>query len=144
MCQSRWGHYTCELPAGHAGDHATEGRFTIWSHGADDRVIDIVETPKPLLIETASKGFERDQIVKEGLELGLVLQAGRVTYDVIWTGGGTTRYRYDMNRAIRAADANDLDEQASTIRHLRSEAALARAERRSGARVKRGHVHPSR
>jgi hypothetical protein len=88
--------------------------------------------------------FERDQIVKEGAQLGVVLQSGGVSYDVLWVGGGTSRYRYDAGRAVSVATAFDLQYQEGTIVHLRAEAEAAHRERRRGAGVRRGQVHPSR
>lgn len=88
--------------------------------------------------------FKQDEIIKEGADLGVILQSGAVAYDVIWTGGSTSRYRYDAAREIHAATAFDLEGQDGLIKHLREEAEAARKERRSGARIKRGHVHPSR
>ena len=88
--------------------------------------------------------FERDQIVKEGADLGLILQSGAVTYDVIWIGGSTSRYRYAAARDVHLATRFDLEAQEGTIKHLRQEAETARKERRDGARVRRGAIHPSR
>lgn len=88
--------------------------------------------------------FKRDAIIKEGAELGVILQSGDVTFDVIWTGGSTSRYRYDAKRVINVATAFDLEGQDRTIAHLRGEARAARGERRMGAHIKRGQVSPSR
>ena len=91
--------------------------------------------------------FKPGDIVKEdGMlsNLGVILQAGKVTYDIVWQGGSTSRYRYSDNRSVKLATKDDLDGQAFAIKHLREEAAQARQERRTGARVKRGQIWPSR
>jgi hypothetical protein len=79
--------------------------------------------------------------VKEGLDLGLVLVSGAKTFDVIWIGGSTTRYRHG-ERDIRIASAVDLD--AHAREHLTQEAEAARHERRTGARIRRGTISPRR
>jgi len=87
--------------------------------------------------------FQVDQVVKEGAQLGVVLQTGKATYDVIWVGGSTTRYRYGA-RDVHVATEFELKGQEGVVRHLRGEALEARRERRSGARVRRGQVSPRR
>lgn len=88
--------------------------------------------------------FVKDQIVKEGFELGIILQAGRLTYDVVWLGGSTSRYRYSQNRPVVPATPGDLAGQDLALEQLQSEAQAARRERREGAHVRRGQVWPSR
>lgn len=36
QCRSRWLGYSCNLEAGHAGDHQDAGRFTVWPESAPD------------------------------------------------------------------------------------------------------------
>jgi hypothetical protein len=79
--------------------------------------------------------------IQEGLDSGFVLVSGTKTFDVIWIGGSTTRYRHGV-RDIRIISAAELD--ALTREHLLREAENARRERRSGARIKRGTVSPRR
>jgi hypothetical protein len=87
--------------------------------------------------------FQRGQVVVEGRDFGIILQSGMVTYDVLWVGGSTMRYRYEHRRDVRVVtDADMLDEH--TAEHLRHEAESAIAERRRGARIQRGQVSPSR
>jgi hypothetical protein len=74
---------------------------------------------------------------------GLVLSAGSVTYDVIWLGGSTSRYRQDSDRCVKADPVVE-DFTSSEIRQLTNDAADAREERRTGARIKRGQIWPSR
>ena len=88
--------------------------------------------------------FQHDQIVKEGADLGIILCAGERSFDVVWIGGSTSRYRYSTGRDVRGATALDLDGQARLVEHLKKEVAEARRERRTGARIKRGQVWPSR
>ena len=87
--------------------------------------------------------FQRGALVKEGYDLGVVLQSGEITYDVVWVGGSTIRYRYDTEHAVREATPFDLEGQDSVIVRLRKEALDARRERKAGGRRKRGQVHPS-
>ncbi len=89
-------------------------------------------------------GFKADQIIKEETAIGIILQAGTTTYDVVWVGGSTSRYRYDAERPVHVATTNDLEGQGATVAHLKEEAAQARQERHTGARIKRGQVWPSR
>jgi hypothetical protein len=87
--------------------------------------------------------FQRGQIVIEGRDFGIILQSGMVTYDVLWVGGSTMRYRYEHGRDVRLVTRTDmLDEH--TAEHLRHEAESAIAERRRGARIRRGQVSPRR
>lgn len=88
--------------------------------------------------------FKRGDIVKEGFDLGMILQSGNITYDVVWIGGSTSRYRYEASRAVSLATSFDLEGQDLVLKHLREEAIAARAEREAGAHIKRGQVHPSR
>lgn len=87
--------------------------------------------------------FVPDQIIKEGANLGIILQSGNVTYDIVWIGGSTSRYRYATGRDVHIATPFDLEHQEGTIQHLRREAETARRERREGARIRRGALHPS-
>lgn len=82
-----------------------------------------------------------DYIVEHGASphYGLIIACGRVTYDVIWIGGGTSRYRHGV-RKVDIIRAGELD--AHTRKHLRSEAAKAKAERRRGAGIRRGQIWP--
>ncbi len=72
---------------------------------------------------------------------GRVLVSGAKTFDVVWIGGSTTRYRHGV-RDIRIVPAAELDVHSRD--HLSREAEAARRERRAGARVRRGTVSPSR
>lgn len=83
--------------------------------------------------------------IKEGAEYGLVIACGKVAFDVVWTGGSTTRYRHGV-RDIRVVPTTDVDFITGVIprKHLEEEAAAAKAERRRGARIHRGTVSPSR
>ncbi len=94
-------------------------------------------------LETVVARFERGQVIKERTEFGVVLQSGERTYDVVWVGGSTSRYRHG-DGDIRLATESELGEQARLVAHLRREAADARRERKAGARIKRGQIHPSR
>lgn len=87
--------------------------------------------------------FRRGQVIKEGAELGVVLQAGARTYDVVWVGGSTSRYRQGV-RDVHLATEFELEGQDRVVRHLHREAQQARRERRDGAGIKRGQVWPSR
>ena len=84
--------------------------------------------------------FKRGDFVKEGAEVGIVLASGSKTFDVVWTGGSTSRYRYGI-RDIHLATERDLED--CNREHLIKEAADAREERRIGAGVKRGQIWPS-
>lgn len=84
--------------------------------------------------------FKRgDIIVEHGDSLGVVLQSGRVAFDVIWIGGSTSRYRYSTGRHVRLATAAELaaPEHAFTIKQIKDDAEKAWDERRRGARVRR-------
>jgi len=91
---------------------------------------------------------KRDDIVvmlKHGheRELWCVLACGPKTFDLVAYSGYVERHKHG-NVATRPATAADFhgDEEHQTT-HLRKEAAAAREERRTGARVKRGQVWPS-
>jgi len=91
--------------------------------------------------------FARGQIVKEDGQvsnLGIILSSGDRTYDIVWMGGSTSRYRYSTGRNVALATSFDLEGQELVLKHLHREAAAAREERRTGARIKRGQVWPSR
>lgn len=88
--------------------------------------------------------FEPNTLIKEGADLGLILQSGEITFDIVWVGGSTSRYRYDASREVHVASPFDLDGQDLVVVHLQEEARAARKERLAGMRVKRGQVHPSR
>lgn len=62
---------------------------------------------------------------------GIVLASGPKTFDIVWIGGSTSRYRHG-ERDVRPANDDDLD--AHIRVHLTQEAADAREERRAGAR----------
>ncbi len=79
--------------------------------------------------------------IKESLDFGLVIASGAKTYDVVWIGGSTTRYRHG-ERDIQVVVAAELD--AHTREHLVGESAAARRERRAGAGIRRGTVSPRR
>jgi hypothetical protein len=72
-------------------------------------------------------------------EYGLVIACGPKTYDVVWLGGSTSRYRHGV-RAVRVISAAEID--AFTRRQLLQEAKAAKAERRRGAGIRRGQIHP--
>ena len=93
--------------------------------------------PSPLLVQAG------DFIEERGAcnELGLVLVSGAKTFDVIWIGGSTTRYRHAV-RDIWIVPGAELD--ANSREHLTQEAESALRERRAGARVRRGTVSPRR
>lgn len=93
--------------------------------------------------------FEPGQLVIEegnGMsDMGIILSSGAVTFDIVWIGGSTSRYRYSTGRHVRLATPREIEAADPTmIEHLRKEAADAREERRTGARRKRGQVWPSR
>lgn len=111
-----------------------------WGEISD--AIDAAKAKAPAAAPPAA--FERDQVVKEGVSLGLVLQSGKTSYDVVWIGGSTSRYRYAAKRDVHVATEFELEGQDRVVRHLRREAVAARHERKVGARCKRGQVHPSR
>ncbi len=79
--------------------------------------------------------------IKEGIDYGIVIASGAKTYDVVWIGGSTTRYRHG-ERDVRVVSAAEVD--AHTRDHLIGEAEAARRERRSGAGIRRGTVSPRR
>jgi hypothetical protein len=83
--------------------------------------------------------FKRGDFIKEGVCIGLVFASGPKTFDVIWIGGGTSRYRHGV-RLIDLLPDKDLS--ALERDHLQKEAADAREERRVGARRKRGQIWP--
>lgn len=74
-------------------------------------------------------------------DYGVIIACGRVSYDVIWVGGSTSRYRHSDGRHVAVIDPSNVDD--FTRRHLLGEAADARAERARGARIRRGAVSPS-
>lgn len=76
------------------------------------------------------------RIVKNGQS-----QAGPKTFDVVWLGGSTTRYRHG-ERDIQIVGRVEVD--ARTREHLSRGALAARQERRRGARIRRGVVSPPR
>jgi hypothetical protein len=86
-------------------------------------------------------------VVKKGdflLELnsydfGIALTSGPKSYDVVWMGGSTTRYRQG-ERDVRVVPADEVD--AHSRDHLLREAEAARRERRAGAKVRRGTISP--
>lgn len=92
--------------------------------------------------------FKRDDVIVENngghREFGLVLQSGKVSYDVIWIGGMTTRYRYATGRQVRVATEHEIAEDLGAVylKGLREDAAQARDERRRGAGIKRGQIWP--
>lgn len=75
---------------------------------------------------------------------GIILSCGRVSFDVVWIGGSTSRYRHATGRLVRLATEREIDSEPNTMEHLRRQVAEAREERRTGARIKRGQVWPSR
>jgi hypothetical protein len=79
--------------------------------------------------------------IKGGIDFGRVLVSGAKTFDVIWVGGSTTRYRHG-ERDIHVVPGAELD--AMTREHLTQEAETALRERRSGAQIQRGTVSPRR
>jgi hypothetical protein len=85
--------------------------------------------------------FKRGDFIKEGFNVGLVFASGPKTFDVIWDGGSTSRYRHGERIIVLAPD----DALTPLQRKLLLEnAADAREERRTGAGVKRGQIWPSR
>lgn len=82
--------------------------------------------------------------VKEGVDHGIVLACGPKAFDIVWTGGSTQRYRHSHRPGlvVIAADHPDIDK--FVRKHLLGELAEAQAERRRGARIRRGTVSPSR
>lgn len=75
-----------------------------------------------------------------------LLSQGPKTFDLVVTGGGTERHRHGARdvRLATIADFNDdpvYMERTSSM--LRKDAADARQERRTGARIKRGVLWPS-
>ncbi len=87
--------------------------------------------------------MKRGDFITEGAgSWGMVLTCGPVSYDVIWIGGSTQRFRHSDGRHIRVVEASELD--VHSRRHLLGEYKDAIAERRRGARIRRGTVSPSR
>ncbi len=82
--------------------------------------------------------IKRGDFVKESGSYGLVIAAGPKTFDVIWIGGGTSRYRHGMRAIAATTEVSDWER-----KHLIAEARAAREERRTGAGIKRGQVWPS-
>lgn len=93
--------------------------------------------PSPLLVQAG------DFIEERGAcnSLGRVLVSGAKTFDMIWFGGSTVRYRHGV-RDIRIVPGAELD--AHSREHLTHEAEAALRERRDGARIQRGTVSPRR
>jgi hypothetical protein len=78
--------------------------------------------------------------IHEAHDYGLVIASGPVTYDVVWIGGSTTRYRHgERDVAIVHQDHEDL---GVWRYHLEREAKAAREERREGRGIRRGQVSP--
>lgn len=79
--------------------------------------------------------------------IACVLSWGPKTFDVVIEGGGTERYKHGA-RNIRLATLADFNSNARDMEResarLRKEAADACEERRTGARIKRGQIWPSR
>lgn len=73
---------------------------------------------------------------------GIVIACGPKTYDVVWIGGSTTRYRHGV-RSVRVVTAAEIGD-GHLHKHLLREAKDAKAERRRGAGIRRGTVSPSR
>jgi hypothetical protein len=76
-------------------------------------------------------------------ELWCVLTCGSKTFDLIAYSGYVERHRHgeQSTRPATTADFNSDEEHQTT--QLRKEAATARKERRTEARVKRGQIWPS-
>ena len=83
--------------------------------------------------------------------IACVLSWGPKTFDVVIECGGTERYWHSAvgrnTRAVRPATLHDFGGDQKYMQHaivrLRKEAADAREERRTGARIKRGQLWPS-
>jgi hypothetical protein len=89
-----------------------------------------------------SSKVKRGDFIKEAGSYGLVLTAGPKTFDVIWTGGSTSRYRH----GARIFDLANEDRHLSALEResLTRDAIDARNERKQGAGIKRGQIWPSR
>jgi hypothetical protein len=93
---------------------------------------------------------KRDDLVVDQYNstmFGLVLTAGPKSIDVIEECGGTSRHRRDACPWVlvtdpKAAFGGDPKYEASVRAELAKEAMAARAERRRGARVRRGLISP--
>lgn len=92
-------------------------------------------------------GYKRDDVVKLDGVFALVLTCGPRTFDAITESGGTHRYPHGL-RDIRLVVPSDFHGDAnyeSSVRNRLSHVAMdARAERKIGARIKRGQIWPSR
>lgn len=86
-----------------------------------------------------------DFIIERGAteSFGIVLSCGGITVDILWVGGSTTRYRHLDGRKIEVIKNDDPRLDAHTRDHLLGEYNDAKAERRRGARIRRGQVSPS-
>lgn len=121
-------------------DEATDGA-SIYRIGKRERRITANSSskwqvlPAPLHVEAG------DFIKEDWSDFGLILISGPVTFDVIWTGGSTSRYRHGV-RHIQIVPPLKITPRVRE--HLLEEAKTARLERASGARVRRGMVSPSR
>ncbi len=93
--------------------------------------------PAPLMLRAGDLFEEQGPAPQRGI----VLSSGPKTFDVIWVGGSTTRYRHGV-RDIRIVGNAEVD--PHTREHLRHEAESARRERRAGALIQRGTVSPRR
>ncbi len=93
--------------------------------------------PAPLLLRAGDFFEERGPAP----QLGIVLSSGPRTFDVVWVGGSTTRYRHGV-RDVRILGSAEID--AHRRDHLLQEVEAARRERRAGARIRRGMVSPRR
>ena len=83
---------------------------------------------------------KRGDFIKEAGSYGLVFAAGPKTFDVIWRGGSTSRYRH----GVRVLELANKDPDLSERETLTKDAIDARDERKHGAGIKRGQIWPSR
>lgn len=79
---------------------------------------------------------ERNQVIKDSFDLGLVLNSGPVTYDVIWESGTISKYRHGQ-RDVRVATEQDLVRHKDVVTSLRKVAGAARRRRQGNHRAPR-------
>jgi hypothetical protein len=90
-----------------------------------------------------TKDLRRDDLVVERSSFGIVVQAGKSTFDVAWIdGGSTSRYQHDSRDLRRASESEVVKglafEGYDPIAALRQLAQEVRAERQPGSIARRG------
>ncbi len=84
----------------------------------------------------APRRAERNQVLKDSFDLGLVLNSGPVIYDVIWASGAVSKYRHGQ-RDVRVATEQDLVDHKGVVAALKKAAGAARRRRQGNHRAPR-------